>query len=153
MIAALMLLAQVPSGTTFVCTPTAVWDGDGPIWCEEGPKIRLAGIAAREIDETCKRGHPCPAASGRAARDALVLLVGRRVGVGSHGHILVKGPPLRCRSEGSGKGARTAAWCVTPKGVDLSCELVRIDVAVPWAAYKGAQVCRRSGRGSGFGSR
>src|SRR5687767_12542809 len=55
------LLAIVASGQSFACTPTAVWDGDGPIWCAEGPKIRLAGIAAREIDGTCKKGHPCPA--------------------------------------------------------------------------------------------
>lgn len=37
----------VAQGTSFTCTPTRVWDGDGPIWCAEGPKIRLAGIAAR----------------------------------------------------------------------------------------------------------
>ena len=36
----------IPSGQTFECTLTHVWDGDGPIWCEEGPRLRLAGIAA-----------------------------------------------------------------------------------------------------------
>ena len=60
------------SAATFVCTPIAVWDGDGPIWCKEGPKIRIAGIAAREMDGTCSRRHPCPASSAAAARDALV---------------------------------------------------------------------------------
>jgi crotonobetainyl-CoA:carnitine CoA-transferase CaiB-like acyl-CoA transferase len=65
----------IAAGTTFTCTPTAVWDGDGPIWCAEGPKIRLAGIAAREIDESCKPQHPCPAASGVAARDRLVPMI------------------------------------------------------------------------------
>ena len=40
----------VKAGQTFTCTPTHVWDGDGPIWCEEGPRLRLAGIAAREMD-------------------------------------------------------------------------------------------------------
>ena len=50
-----MATAQViAAGASFTCTPTAVWDGDGPIWCAEGPKIRLAGIAAREIDGECK---------------------------------------------------------------------------------------------------
>ena len=39
----------IPSGQTFVCTPTHVWDGDGPVWCEEGPRLRLAGIAARDL--------------------------------------------------------------------------------------------------------
>ena len=43
-----MMLAQViAAGVAFTCTPVAVWDGDGPIWCMEGPKIRIAGIAAR----------------------------------------------------------------------------------------------------------
>ena len=51
-----LLLAAVPAGQSFTCTPTAVWDGDGPIWCAEGPKVRLAGISAREIDGTCTAG-------------------------------------------------------------------------------------------------
>ena len=51
-----VLSSIVAAGQTFTCTATHVWDGDGPMWCAEGPKIRLAGIAARDIDETCKRG-------------------------------------------------------------------------------------------------
>ena len=45
MIGALLLLAVtvVPAGEEFTCTPTRVWDGDGPVWCAEGPRIRLAG--------------------------------------------------------------------------------------------------------------
>lgn len=66
----------VQVGETFTCTPVAVWDGDGPIWCAEGPRIRLSGIAAREMDETCSAGHPCPDASGLDARDELVGLLG-----------------------------------------------------------------------------
>lgn len=68
----LLAVAVVPSGQAFICTPVRVWDGDGPVWCREGPRIRLAGIAAREIDGSCRKGHPCPRASGIAARDALV---------------------------------------------------------------------------------
>jgi hypothetical protein len=33
---------------TFTCIPTAVCDGDRPIWWKEGPKIRIANIGARE---------------------------------------------------------------------------------------------------------
>lgn len=101
----LLLSTIVAAGSWFSCTPVRVWDGDGPIWCAEGPKIRLAGIASREIDETCRAAHPCPAASGPAARNALVRLVGTPNGHSREGHVLVKGKPLRCRSEGSGKGA------------------------------------------------
>lgn len=41
---------QPPSGATIPCTVTSVWDGDGPIHCREGGKIRLTAIAARELD-------------------------------------------------------------------------------------------------------
>ena len=66
MIGALLLLAVsvVPADEEFTCTPTRVWDGDGPVWCAEGPRIRLAGIAAREIDDSCRANQPCPTASG-----------------------------------------------------------------------------------------
>jgi endonuclease YncB( thermonuclease family) len=51
----LFLTASImPAGQTFECTPIRVWDGDGPVWCAEGSRIRLSGIAAREIDGTCR---------------------------------------------------------------------------------------------------
>ena len=127
-------LAQ-SSDETFTCTPTRVWDGDGPIWCAEGPRIRLSGIAAREMDGSCRPGHPCPRASAEEARDALVSLIGRRVGVASQGHVLVSGPALTCRSEGSAGGSRTAAWCVSPRSGDLSCAMVRGGWALRWDRY------------------
>jgi hypothetical protein len=39
MIGALLLLvvSVVPTGEEFTCTPKRVWDGDGPVWCKEGP--------------------------------------------------------------------------------------------------------------------
>lgn len=138
----LTALAIVAAGTSFTCTPTAVYDGDGPIWCAEGPKIRLSGIAAREMDGSCRPGHPCPAASPIAARDNLVRLLGGARGRLSTGHITVAGPRLTCLSEGSGKGSRTAALCSLPNGRDLSCEQVRAGVAARWARYGGDELCR-----------
>lgn len=108
----LLMLAPapiVPRGQSFDCTPVRVWDGDGPMWCAEGPKVRLARIAAREMDGTCRPGHPCPAASAESARDTLVALVGVPVGRSAMGHVLVRGPRLRCISDGLGKSDRTAA--------------------------------------------
>ena len=142
MISALVLAPIVAFGTQFTCTPTKVWDGDGPIWCAEGPKVRLAAIAAREIDETCKSNQPCPAAGGHAARDYLVGLLGGSKGVARTGHILVRAGPMRCLSEGEGKGDRTAAWCITAEKVDLNCALVKSGYALRWARYKGGIVCR-----------
>lgn len=125
----------VESAVKFSCTPTHVWDGDGPIWCAEGPRIRLAGIAAREMDETCRPNQPCPTVSAVDARDALVSLVGKPTGIGPNGHVLVQGPELSCVSNGSAGGSRTAAWCTLPSGVDLSCALVELGVALPWERY------------------
>lgn len=134
----------VAAGQMFICTPTRVWDGDGPIWCAEGQKVRLAGIATREIDGTCRPNQPCPKADAIKARDYLAALVGKIVGRSREGHVLVRGAPLRCLSEGNGKGQRTAAWCRTTKGVDLSCAMVRSGMALRWARYQGGEVC--SGR-------
>ncbi|UAB78959.1 hypothetical protein INR77_04475 [Erythrobacter sp. SCSIO 43205] len=133
----LLLLAAsvIPAGQTFNCTPVAVWDGDGPIWCEEGPRVRLSGIAAREMDGTCSDGHPCPAASALDARDALVRLIGSPTGVGPHGHITVSGPAMRCLSDGSAGGNRTAAWCTSPKGGDINCAMVAGGWALRWEKY------------------
>lgn len=131
----LSAISVVPNGDTFNCTPTHVWDGDGPIWCAEGPRIRLAGIAAREMDGSCSPLHPCPISSGPEARDALVRLLGDRTGVSQHGHILVRGPTMRCQSNGSGGGNRTAAWCVSPRSGDINCAMVSGGWALRWDRY------------------
>lgn len=120
----LLALQIVAAGEPFACTPVRVSNGDGPIWCAEGPRIRLAGIAARKMDGTCRPNQPCPRASAEQARDHLVSLVGLPVGRSREGHILIRGAPLICRSEGDGVSSRTAAWCLTPDGVDLSCAMV-----------------------------
>ena len=115
----------------FACTPTAVWDGDGPIWCAEGPRIRLAGVAAREIDETCRRGHPCPAASAIAARSALVDLLGGAKGRLASGHIKVRYPAMACITTGASYG-RTVATCRIADGRDLAQALIATGTVLPW---------------------
>ncbi len=136
MIVTLVLAAAlVPAGQSFDCTPTAVWDGDGPIWCAEGPHIRLSGIAAREMDGSCRPGHPCPAADPIAARDHLAELVGTPQGKLRTGHVKVSGPMMRCRSAGGAGGTRTAAFCESPKSGDLSCAMVRDGYAAKWDRY------------------
>jgi endonuclease YncB( thermonuclease family) len=140
--ALLAVVTQViASGATFTCTPTAVWDGDGPIWCAEGPKIRIAGTAAREIDNTCRRGHPCPPVNGVVARDRLVRVFGGARGTLSTGHVRVRSAPMRCRSDGRAKGGRTAAWCRSPVFGDLSCAAVKAGAAVRWRSFWGGHRC------------
>jgi len=130
------LIMVVPVGETFACTPTAVWDGDGPIWCAEGPRIRLSGIAARELDGTCSPGHPCPEADPYDARDALVRLLGSASGSGPHGHVRVSGPRLSCISTGGAGGNRTGAWCTSPVSGDISCAMT-----LRWNRYWGDHQC------------
>lgn len=125
----------VPKGETFTCTPTAVYDGDGPVWCKEGPKLRIAGIAAREMDGTCRSNQPCPDATAEAAKDALVDLLGGAKGKLPTGHAVVEGPPLTCQSEGQAVGARTGAWCKFPDGSDLSCRMVATKTVLEWGRY------------------
>ena len=143
MIGTLLLLAVsvVPAGQEFICTPVRVWDGDGPVWCAEGPRIRLAGIAAREIDDSCRSNQPCPDASAVEARDALVKLIGVPTGRSMEGHILVTGPSMSCTSAGNGVGSRTAAWCVSPEGGDVSCAMVKGGWALKWDRYWKAHEC------------
>lgn len=136
MIALLLAAATiVPSGQAFECTPIHVWDGDGPIWCAEGPHVRLSGIAAREMDGSCRPGQPCPEVDPKASRDALAALVGTPRGFASEGHVLVTGPTMHCSSVGGAGGTRTAAWCVSPKSGDLSCAMVRGGWALRWDRY------------------
>jgi endonuclease YncB( thermonuclease family) len=132
----------VPAGQTFTCTPVRVWDGDGPLWCQEGPRIRLTGIATRERDGSCANGQPCPDVDPVQARDALVQLIGEPVGVSPHGHVLVEGPPMECLSEGDGGYERTSAWCVSPKGGDLSCAMVDGGYALRWERFWRDHNCR-----------
>ncbi|QNE33016.1 hypothetical protein F1C10_14545 [Sphingomonas sp. NBWT7] len=134
-ILASLAATTVPAGKTFRCTPTRVWDGDGPLWCAEGPRIRLSGIAARETDDTCRSNQPCPSASAQAARGALVNLVGTPIGRSREGHVLVRGPTLTCQSLGNGKGIRTAAWCSSPRVGDLSCAMVATGTVLRWKRY------------------
>lgn len=137
----LMLASFIPSGQTFTCTPVAVWDGDGPVWCAEGPHVRLSGVATREMDGSCRPGHPCPEAAAVAARDHLVRLLGEPAGKSRTGHILVHGPAMRCVSRGGAGGTRTAAFCTSPRSGDISCAMLRSGLAARWDRYWGAHRC------------
>jgi hypothetical protein len=94
----------VGAGKSFKCTPIAVWDGDGPIWCAEGPRIRISGVAAREMDGTCRANQPCPAVGAIEARDRVVKLFGGATGELNTGHITVKSATMTCISEGGAGG-------------------------------------------------
>ncbi len=108
------------AGAMFKCTVTSVYDGDGPIHCREGQSIRLHAIAAREMDETCRKGHPCPSASGLAAKRELQSL--------ALGHVLA------CEQTGTSYN-RVTAICWTEQRLELNCAMVRSGKAVVWDRY------------------
>lgn len=121
--------AAPPASRLFRCTVKRVHDGDGPIHCREGMKIRLTAIAARELDETCRPGHPCPAASGAAAAAAL-----RR---------LADGRMLTCEASGSSDG-RINAWCWREEGIELNCAMAQSSMAAYWQRYDPrGRLCRQ----------
>lgn len=105
---------------TFRCTVTTIYDGDGPIHCHEGQSIRLHAIAAREMDETCRPGHPCPLASGISAKREL--------------QSLALGHTLRCEQTGTSYN-RVTAICWTESGLELNCAMVRSGKAMIWNSY------------------
>jgi endonuclease YncB( thermonuclease family) len=109
------------SSGTFSCTVTGVHDGDGPIYCTNGTKIRLHAIAAREIDTGgCRSGHPCPAASAESARAAL--------------RSLALGQTLSCVATGTSYD-RVTAICDREDGRELNCEMVRQGYADRWHRF------------------
>ena len=134
----------VPPGATFTCTPTRVWNGIGPIWCAEGPKVRLWGLAVRELDDRCLPNRPCPRRSGSESRDFLISLLGRATGTASSGHVLVEGASLHCIAHAFNEGGKTSAWCRSATAGDLSCAMAQAGYASPWRRHGGASVCNPS---------
>lgn len=136
------------AGSSFVCMPFRVWDGD-TLGCVGGPTVRLAGIGAREVkwdgvsmrDAGCASRHPCPATSGIDARNELVRLLGGPQGLATTGHVLVEPPPLSCVSTGSAGGKRVGAWCRSPATGDLSCGMVKGGYALRWEQYWRGRGC------------
>lgn len=122
---------SVATAIVFLCTPVAVYDGDGPVHCSEGEKIRIAGIAAREMDGTCRPGQPCPRSSAAQARDALVNVLGGPRGRWKTGHVVVQYPTMKCQRVGQSYG-RVVANCTLADGRDLRRVMLGTGTVLPW---------------------
>ena len=55
----------------------------------------------------------------------------------------INGPAMRCTSVGNGVGNRTAAWCVSSVGGDVSCAMVRGGWALRWDRHWRGHMCER----------
>jgi endonuclease YncB( thermonuclease family) len=109
----------------FVCLVAAVVDAD-TLRCDDGQRLRIAGISARERDGSCN-SPVCPAMRHRQARPLVESLVLRR--------------RLTCRSVGQSYG-RVVASCELPAGGSLSCAVIASGAAVRWDRYWRGPRCR-----------
>jgi len=124
-IAIAIAAAALPS---FTCEVTRVHDGDGPLWCRSGQKIRVAGVQAPDFESAapCRRpdarraNYTC---DNRAARRAQRIMSG-----------LTLGKQLRCQPTGKSY-SRIVTRCTLPDGRSLSCAAIASGAAVRWDRY------------------
>lgn len=98
--------------------PAHVVDGDSLVVSSQ--RVRLAGIDAPELDQTCQRGavsYPC----GREAKAALARLIG--------------GAPVSCAVIGRDRYGRDLAEC-TAGDADLNAAMVRAGQAIAFGNYE-----------------
>ena len=105
--------SELPTTTAALTGPATVSDGDGLRL--NGERIRLQGIDAFELHQTCETG-PC----GQQARDALQRLV-----VGRH---------VACEPVDTDRYGRTIAYCHVD-GVDLGEQMVQQGHALAFRRY------------------
>lgn len=111
----------------FSCDVSYVNDGD-TLRCQDGRRVRLHAIAARETVGSCSPGHPCPSASASASKAALERLAGRHI---------------NCLQIGTSYN-RVTAICDNEQGVVINCAMVRSGAAVIWDRFNRQEsICRR----------
>lgn len=120
-----ILIAAALSGSAFTCTVTRVHDGDGPLWCAEGPKVRIAGVQAPDFRsaEPCRQrraGYVCSDARARASQRIVSALVLHR--------------RLTCQALEPSYN-RIVARCRLPDGSDLSCAVLAAGAGTRWGRY------------------
>lgn len=112
----------------FICAVVRVHDGDGPLWCRSGEKVRIAGVQAPDFTsaEPCRqpdarrRNYTC---DDRAATRSQRIVAG-----------LVLGKRLACSPMEVSYG-RVVARCTLPDGRSLSCAVLAAGAAVRWDRY------------------
>ncbi|WP_152997853.1 thermonuclease family protein [Sphingomonas sp. WG] len=120
-----VLLGSLALEQPFTCTVTRVHDGDGPLWCAEGPKVRIAGVQAPDFASAtpCRQGraeYVCSDVRARASQRTVSALVLRR--------------RLTCQALEPSYN-RIVARCRLPDGRDLACAITASGAATRWDRY------------------
>lgn len=110
----------------FTCEVVRVHDGDGPLWCRSGEKVRIAGIQAPDFESAapCRRAsHPAYTCNDVAARRSQQIV-----------SQLTLHRRLSCQPTGKSY-SRIVARCTLPDGRSLSCAAIAAGAAVRWHRY------------------
>lgn len=119
--------ATRPLEPDFTCSVARVSDGDS-LRCLDGTRVRLHAVAAREADETCSEGHPCPSASAAAATRALTQIAA--------------GKTLSCMQTGTSYN-RVTAICWTPQNIEVNCAMIQSGTTEVWERFNREEpICR-----------
>ncbi len=122
------LQASPPAAGRLLCDVAYVNDGD-TLRCADGTRVRLHAVAAREADETCSPGHPCPAATAASATAALRRLAANRT--------------ISCETVGQSYN-RVTAICWTPAEVEINCAMIRSGTTLVWEKFDRQRALCRS---------
>lgn len=112
----------------FTCTVVRVHDGDGPLWCANGIKVRIAGVQAPDYEdaEPCRRqdarraNYICDNAAADRSREIVERMLLRET--------------ITCQPLGKSY-ARVVARCIMADGRSLSCAVIAAGAAVRWARF------------------
>lgn len=115
-----------PPHYDFICDVRSITDGD-TLRCMDGTRVRLHAISARETDNTCSPGHPCPSALAGESTYALAQLAGSRI---------------TCQRTGTSYN-RVNAICHNSAWVEINCAMVESGAAAIWPKFNRQRpICR-----------
>ncbi|SFP98877.1 thermonuclease family protein [Sphingomonas rubra] len=112
----------------FVCQVVRVHDGDGPLWCRSGEKVRVAGIQAPDFANAAPCRRPAARRAAYTCDDAAATRSRRVV------ERLTLNQRLTCRPVDRSY-RRIVARCTLPDGRSLSCATIAAGAANRWNTY------------------
>jgi endonuclease YncB( thermonuclease family) len=109
----------------FVCEVRHVHDGDGPLHCANGVKVRIAGVQSPDFEdsEPCRTARPGYVCDDRLAAQAQAITAR-----------LTLHQRLTCQPLGH-SFKRIVASCLLPDGQRLECAVIAAGAGVRWERY------------------